>query len=282
MRITSVSRFLRLSLGVLVVAMSTHAVAEIILYEHDNYNGRSLRFSSQENNLVDMNFNDKASSAEVRNGSWQLCNDSEFRGHCITLSPGRYPSLGDMDMNDRVSSLRPIESEHNRGSWGDNNASVELYEHANYRGQSVKANGSSNLKSQGFNDKVSSIIIHRGRWEFCVDADFRGQCMTMGPGRYENLRESGHNDDISSFRALRGSFDDDDRRPRRNGWRDNDEATPEIIMGSNREGEVIFRNDCVVYYSAQGRRYRQQPKCDNYQVYQADQAMAAYRREQGM
>jgi len=57
---------------------------------------------------------------------------------------------------------------------------------------------------------------------------------------------------------------------------------PEIIMGSNREGEVIFKNNCVVYYDAQGRRTNKLSACSSGQVRRADEAMAAHRREQGI
>ena len=53
-------------------------------------------------------------------------------------------------------------------------------------------------------------------------------------------------------------------------------------MGTNREGEVIFRNNCVAYYNALGRRYKQQPSCSPGQLQKADVAMTSYRREQGM
>jgi len=66
------------------------------------------------------------------------------------------------------------------------------------------------------------------------------------------------------------------------GYGGNDPTPPEIIVGTNREGEVIFRNNCVAYYNAQGRRWQQQPSCNAGQLRQADQAMATYRREQGM
>ena len=36
---------------------------------------------------------------------------------------------------------------------------------------------------------VDSIIVHSGRWEFCSRPGFRGQCETLGPGRYSSLRE---------------------------------------------------------------------------------------------
>jgi len=58
---------------------------------------------------------------------------------------------------------------------------------------------------------------------------------------------------------------------------------PEVMVGSNGEGEVIFKaNNCVAYYSAVGARMRALPSCLPGQLAQADNAMAGYRREQGM
>lgn len=59
-------------------------------------------------------------------------------------------------------------------------------------------------------------------------------------------------------------------------------APPEIITGTNGEGEVIFSNNCVVYYAADGSRRDSLPACSAGQISDADSAMAAYRREQGL
>ncbi len=59
-------------------------------------------------------------------------------------------------------------------------------------------------------------------------------------------------------------------------------APPQIMMGSNGEGEVIFNNNCVVYYDKRGRRTSNQPACSSRQLNRAADAMASYRREQGM
>ncbi len=76
---------------------------------------------------------------------------------------------------------------------------------------------------------------------------------------------------------------------KRNSGRDNEyarggnnEQPPEIMMGRNGEGEVIFKNNCVVYYNQRGRRTEALPKCSDRQVNKAEQAMRSYRREQGM
>jgi hypothetical protein len=62
----------------------------------------------------------------------------------------------------------------------------------------------------------------------------------------------------------------------------NDGTPPQIMVGGNGEGEVIFNNNCVVYYDKRGRRTSSQPACSSEQVNRATEAMAAYRREQGM
>lgn len=55
-------------------------------------------------------------------------------------------------------------------------------------------------------------------------------------------------------------------------------STPEVIMGRNGEGEVIFNNDCVVYYNSNGRRLSKNDNCGSGQGGRADDAMADYRR----
>ena len=62
----------------------------------------------------------------------------------------------------------------------------------------------------------------------------------------------------------------------------NPNEPPEIIMGGNGEAEVVFGNTCVVYYDRDGGRKNANPKCDRDQRRRADDAMTAYRREQGL
>src|SRR5947208_5469360 len=67
------------------------SAAEITLFEHDSLNGRRLPSNGNIPNLANTGFNDVASSVIVRSGTWQLCDDAYFRGHCVTLAPGQYP-----------------------------------------------------------------------------------------------------------------------------------------------------------------------------------------------
>ena len=86
-----------------------HAVAGITLFQDDGFQGRRFSFDGPVDNFANSGFNDEASSAEVRGGTWQVCTDAYFRGRCVTLRPGNYPSVGSLGLNDRISSVRPLD-----------------------------------------------------------------------------------------------------------------------------------------------------------------------------
>jgi hypothetical protein len=102
-------------LGCLATAASFQAAAQLRLYEHDHFRGRSFTTDHGLADFTRAGFNDRASSAIVRGGRWTLCDDARFRGNCVTLRPGRYPSLSAMGLNDRVSSARPDGGRRDRG-----------------------------------------------------------------------------------------------------------------------------------------------------------------------
>jgi uncharacterized protein YcfJ len=82
-------------------------------------------------------------------------------------------------------------------------AQVVFYEHDNFGGRSITAqNDSSNFSSFGFNDRASSVVVLRDRWEVCEDARFSGRCVVLRPGRYPSLSALGLNDRISSARMV--------------------------------------------------------------------------------
>lgn len=55
------------------------------LYEFPNFQGRSILVTRENNNLDGAGFNDRARSARF-NGTWSVCADANFRGHCETVS----------------------------------------------------------------------------------------------------------------------------------------------------------------------------------------------------
>jgi hypothetical protein len=89
--------------------LAANAVAQVTLFQDDGFQGRRFSANGPVENFADRGFNDEASSAEVRGGTWQACTDAHFRGQCVTLRPGNYPSLGSLGLNDKISSLRPLE-----------------------------------------------------------------------------------------------------------------------------------------------------------------------------
>jgi hypothetical protein len=188
-----------LTLGVL----STAAQGQITLYEHENFAGRVYRTGASVRNLADIGFNDRASSVVVRNGRWQVCSDAEFRGQCTTLDPGEYPSLSSVGLNDRLSSVRDLGPAQDAWGGGWSSARITLYENDDFNGRSVPASGNlADLANFGFNDRASSVRIRDGQWQLCVDANYRGSCITLGPGEYRSLRAMNMNDRISSVRDL--------------------------------------------------------------------------------
>jgi uncharacterized protein YcfJ len=94
-------------LGAALVA-AVPAAAEITLFGRDGFDGRSYSTSQEIRNLERVNFNDRASSAIVRGGRYEVCEDARFAGRCVVLRPGQYPSLQAMGLGNSISSVRPV------------------------------------------------------------------------------------------------------------------------------------------------------------------------------
>ena len=101
---------LRNALMLAGAAIATQAAAEVTFYEHEGFKGRSFNTEEQVANFKRAGFNDRASSVIVDRDWWQVCEDAQFVGRCVVLRPGKYESLGDMGLNDRVSSVRLMSS----------------------------------------------------------------------------------------------------------------------------------------------------------------------------
>lgn len=82
------------------------AQGAIDLYGRPNFRGRSVRLADNEPDLYDRDFDGRASSVIVRDGTWQLCSQPGYSGSCLVVGPGEYPRLAGLD--DRVSSIRQV------------------------------------------------------------------------------------------------------------------------------------------------------------------------------
>ena len=96
------------ALGLIAILFASAATAQVTLYQNERFHGPTFTVSGPVNNLDRYGFNDRASSLIIERGTWQVCEDSDFRGRCIELRPGQYPTLNAMGLNNRVSSLRRI------------------------------------------------------------------------------------------------------------------------------------------------------------------------------
>jgi uncharacterized protein YcfJ len=92
----------------ILVASALPAAAQVTLYSREEFDGRSLTIDSGERNLNSQGFNDRAASAIVRGGRFEVCENENFGGRCMVLRPGQYPSLAAMGMGNAISSVRAV------------------------------------------------------------------------------------------------------------------------------------------------------------------------------
>lgn len=82
-------------------------------------------------------------------------------------------------------------------------AQVHFYEGEGFRGRVFTVGKTlPNLERAGFNDRASSVIVDRGRWEVCTDQQFSGRCVVLRSGSYASLAGMGIDNRISSVRAV--------------------------------------------------------------------------------
>lgn len=214
----------RLLAAAAVLATFTHAAfaGELTLFSDSNFRGQRVVLDRDAPNLADVGFNDRASSVVIRSGTWVLCEHANFGGRCAEFGPGEYRELP--GFNDAISSARQVDRggqgrwrdrdrdddrDHGRGGWqgggwqgGRGGPDVVMFAGPSFQGQQVELSQDVRAMSDvGFNDRATSLIIREGRWEFCEHADFRGECIVLGPGRYDVLDRM--NNRISSMRRVR-------------------------------------------------------------------------------
>ncbi|XP_072013874.1 beta/gamma-crystallin-like [Amphiura filiformis] len=86
------------------------ATPEIALFEHDGYQGGSIRLTQSDMNIHQRSFGDKTSSVIVTGSSvWVLWNDSNFQGSQYNVVEGGYPKASYWGGgNDKVSSVQKL------------------------------------------------------------------------------------------------------------------------------------------------------------------------------
>jgi hypothetical protein len=103
----SMSMMMRTMLVTAGVLIATQAAAQVTFYEREDFRGRSVTIDHPVGDMDRRDFDDRASSAIVQSGDWQVCEDPGFRGRCTVLHPGEYRSLREVGLNNDISSVRP-------------------------------------------------------------------------------------------------------------------------------------------------------------------------------
>lgn len=213
---------------------------ELTLFERHGFRGNEVTLRNDASDFRDFGFNDRVSSIVVRSGAWEVCEHKNFGGHCAVFRRGEYARLegfnnsissarevqmrggwrdrdgdGRSDRDERREGWREGERD-GRGGWdngerGDERngrrddtrrEAVVLYAGSGFEGRAVGINGDvRTLTDASFNDRAGSLVIREGTWQLCEHADYRGQCLVFGPGRYAYLE--GMNNRLSSLRRVR-------------------------------------------------------------------------------
>jgi len=104
----------RILLGASAVLLSAQALAQVTFYEGEDFHGRAFTTNRQQPDFSHYGFNNRASSAVVDGGRWEVCEDSRYEGRCVVLREGSYDSLKRMGLNNRISSVRRVGRDHRR------------------------------------------------------------------------------------------------------------------------------------------------------------------------
>jgi uncharacterized protein YcfJ len=187
---------LKKTLVVAAVAVATQAMAQVTFFEQDGFRGRSFTADGQVDNFERIGFNDRASSVVVTRERWEVCENAQFRGRCVVLQPGQYPSLAAMGLNDRVSSVRAA------GNTAPVTPQATFYENEGFTGRTfVTSDLVDNFARNQFDNRTSSVVVVGSPWELCENVQFSGRCVVLPPGQYSSMAATGLNDRVSSARV---------------------------------------------------------------------------------
>lgn len=273
---------LRTMLALAGVAFTAQATAQATFYEHQDFAGRTVKAAKQVPSFERHGFNDVASSVVIVGNPWEVCEDDGFNGRCIVLRAGRYASLREMGLNDRISSARVVSRnariDEDRYAPAPVAAQVTFYEREGFDGRSfTTATEVVNLRRTGFNERASSAVVVGDSYEVCDDNRFRGRCVVLRPGRYASLAAMGLSDRVSSVRTVTSnariaddryapapvvgqatfyeregfdgrSFTTEEQIANLQRYGLNDRASSAVVLGERYEvcDDVAFRGRCVV------------------------------------
>jgi uncharacterized protein YcfJ len=120
---------LKSALGATALILASQAMAQITFYEGEGFRGRAFTTERPVGDFGRFGFNDRASSVVVDRGRWEACEDNRFQGRCVVLRRGSYDSLRAMGMENRISSVRPIDERRRYGAEAPEPVAAPNYEY---------------------------------------------------------------------------------------------------------------------------------------------------------
>ncbi len=118
--------------------------------------------------------------------------------------------------------------------------SITFYQNENFGGRQFGADRPvGDFSRNGMNDRVYSAVVHEGRWEVCIDAEYSGGCSVLVPGAYPNL--GAYAGRISSARPIGGQYAE--TRPDNRGR--NRDARATLYEGPNLSGRSYPLNEMM-------------------------------------
>ncbi len=199
------------------IQTQTNTGGSVTFYEREGFAGRSFIAEREVGSFQRFGYNDLASSAVVTGAAWELCPEDGFGGRCVVLAPGEYPSLRQVGLDNRVSSVRRRDAS-SAAAPPTIAPSITFFRDSNFAGPSVTAQqGFNEFRDLGLRGRAQSAEVIGGSWEVCPDRQFGGQCMLLRPGRYPTLASMGLNTQVESARASAINPINASNDPRRDG-----------------------------------------------------------------
>ena len=101
------NHFLKTALAASALVLASQAMAQIVVYEHPGFHGRSVAVNGEMRNVERRALGDTAASAVVEHGRWEVCERPRFQGECAVLRKGSYPDLRASGLDWNIASIRP-------------------------------------------------------------------------------------------------------------------------------------------------------------------------------
>jgi hypothetical protein len=144
----------------------------IVLFDEPRYRGQNENYDRSTPDLYGMN--GRAESVTVGGGTWQLCDNTNYRGMCIQVSQS-VPDLASFSMRNKVRSVREIGSAPPPPEPPSGARFVVLYSGSRYRG----IRSTYRVARPSISKSAGSVTIGGGTWQLCDARNYRGRCVTF-------------------------------------------------------------------------------------------------------